>query len=241
MLHESVKINNNLFCYIWQGMGNNCNTCLFPNVFENQKPHLLIDPGHIQNEYGINCLQSLTESISKDGFSIKDVGYIINTHCHSDHCQACEELSRNNEITIAMSEEEENFRHGGNERLNAMFGIKSPTFTTSKYIKEGEFVLGKGNLKFQIFLSPGHSPGSICLYLPEDKILITGDVIFYGSIGRTDFPGGDISLLKKSIERLSRLDIEYLVPGHSTELGSIIQGKQNIERNFKAVQYFFQN
>jgi glyoxylase-like metal-dependent hydrolase (beta-lactamase superfamily II) len=68
--------------------------------------------------------------------------------------------------------------------------------------------------------------------------LITGDVVFYGSIGRTDFPSGSLSQLKQSIDRLSQLDVECLVPGHSTELGSIIKGKQNVERNFQSVKLF---
>ncbi|MCK4403441.1 MAG: MBL fold metallo-hydrolase, partial [Dehalococcoidia bacterium] len=58
------------------------------------------------------------------------------------------------------------------------------------------------------------------------------------SIGRTDFPGGSPSLLRKSIDRLSQLDVEYLVPGHSTEPGSIIAGKDKVARNFHLVKMF---
>jgi len=50
--------------------------------------------------------------------------------------------------------------------------------------------LGQDGLKMQVMLCPGHSPGSVCLYLPDSKVLITGDVVFYMSVGRTDFPGG---------------------------------------------------
>jgi len=63
-------------------------------------------------------------------------------------------------------------------------------------------------------------------------------VVFYGSIGRTDFPSGSISSLKRSIDRLSKLDVELLVPGHSTEYGSIVEGKANVERNFQVVKLF---
>jgi len=68
--------------------------------------------------------------------------------------------------------------------------------------------------------------------------LISGDVVFAGSIGRTDFPGGSPSLLRKSIDELSQLDVEYLVPGHSTEMGSIISGKDKVKRNFYTVKMF---
>ena len=61
---------------------------------------------------------------------------------------------------------------------------------------------------------------------------------FAGSIGRTDFPGGSTSLLRKSIDELSQLDVDYLVPGHSTETGSIIAGKDKVRRNFYTVKMF---
>jgi hydroxyacylglutathione hydrolase len=62
--------------------------------------------------------------------------------------------------------------------------------------------------------------------------------VFYGSIGRTDFPGGSLSLLKKSIDKLSKLDVDYVVPGHRTEYGNVIKGKTNVQRNFQAVKLF---
>ncbi|MGD0855581.1 MAG: MBL fold metallo-hydrolase, partial [Dehalococcoidia bacterium] len=99
--------------------------------------------------------------------------------------------------------------------------------------------LGKDGFKIQVFLTPGHSPGSVCLYLPDTKVLITGDVIFFMSVGRTDFPGGSTILLKESIDKISQLDVEYLVPGHNTEPNGIIQGKDRIKRNFAAVQEYF--
>jgi glyoxylase-like metal-dependent hydrolase (beta-lactamase superfamily II) len=63
-------------------------------------------------------------------------------------------------------------------------------------------------------------------------------VVFAGSIGRTDFPGGSPSLLRKSIDKLSQLDVEYLVPGHSTEAGSVIAGRDKVKRNFYTVKMF---
>jgi glyoxylase-like metal-dependent hydrolase (beta-lactamase superfamily II) len=234
-----MKINDRIYCYIWQGMGNNCNTILFPHVLEGSRPHLLIDPGHTFNEFKTDCLASLSQAMQQHKFKLDDVGMIINTHCHADHCEACEPLSRDNSMAIALSEEEEEFRHGGNLRLNAMFGIRSPEFKTSHVLREGAYRPGKEGPEFEVFISPGHSPGSVCLYVPEEKVLITGDVIFYGSIGRTDFPGGDINQLQASIERLSKLDIECIIPGHCTELGSVITGRRNIERNFNAIKMFF--
>lgn len=236
---SSVKVTPNLYYYVWQGMGNNCNTCLFTDVLKNGKPHVIIDPGHTNNEFNESCFNGLAKAIEKDGFSVDDVGMVINTHSHADHCQANEALLKNNGIIIALSEEEEKFRHTLGKRLDAMFGIKTPEFNTDMFINEGKFSPDNSGIEFEIYLCPGHSPGSVCIYWPENKVLITGDVVFYGSIGRTDFPGGDTNQLKQSIEKLSRLDIECLLPGHSTELGNIINGSKTIQHNFHAIQMFF--
>lgn len=89
--------------------------------------------------------------------------------------------------------------------------------------------LGKTNeLKLKVFHTPGHSPDSLCLYWPKEKALLTGDLIFALSVGRTDIGGGSFPLLTQSIERMAELDIEYLLPGHM----GILQGKVRVERNF---------
>jgi hydroxyacylglutathione hydrolase len=237
--YKSVKLADNLHCYIWQGRGNNCNSCLFADVLRGEHPHVLIDPGHNSNESREACFSYLTKAIETDGFKIEDIGLIINTHSHMDHCGANDVIIEKNSASVAISEEEETFRNTLGQRMYSMFGEKPPIFKPFFYLKEGTLNLGTQNkLDLQVLLTPGHSPGSICLYWSAQKILITGDVVFFGSIGRTDFPGGSMSELKKSIDKLSQFDVEYLVPGHSTEYGDIIKGKQNVQRNFQAIKLF---
>jgi hydroxyacylglutathione hydrolase len=237
--YESLQLADGFYCYIWQGNGNNCNTCLFVDVLRGEKPHVIIDPGHITNEFGENCFADLAKAISDDGFKVDDVGLIINTHSHLDHCQANELVVRKSGAWITLSQDEDEFRRTSGENLNSMMSAKTPDFTPLFYLQEGELNLGaKNKIKLEVFLTPGHSPGSICLYWPETRILITGDVVFYGSIGRTDFPGGSLSQIKKSINKLSQLDVEYLIPGHRTEYGNVIKGKTNVQRNFQAVKLF---
>ena len=237
--YKSVQPVEDFYCYIWQGQGNNCNSCLFTNVLRGERPHIIVDPGHIANEFGEACFDYLVRAIEKDGFKVEDIGLIINTHSHPDHCEANEVIIQKSQAWVTMSEEEDEFRTTLGERLCSMLGVKAPRFTPLFYLKEGNLSLGTGGkVKLQIFHTPGHSPGSICLYWPNNKLLISGDVVFYGSIGRTDFPSGSLSVLKKSIDRLSQLDVEYLVPGHSTEFGSVVKGKSNVERNFQAVKLF---
>ncbi|HEX76656.1 MAG TPA: MBL fold metallo-hydrolase [Dehalococcoidia bacterium] len=237
--YESVQLIEDFYCYIWQGRGNNCNSCLFANVLRGERPHVIIDPGHVTNELREACFDYLVKAMERDGFKVDDIGLIINTHSHPDHCQANEMVIQKSQAWVTLSEEEDEFRSTLGEKLCSMLGIKAPRFTPLFYLKEGNLNLGAQNkVELQIFLTPGHSPGSICLYWADNKILITGDVVFYGSIGRTDFPSGSLSMLKRSIDRLSQLDVEYLVPGHSTEFGSIVKGRPNVERNFQAVKLF---
>jgi glyoxylase-like metal-dependent hydrolase (beta-lactamase superfamily II) len=220
-------------------MGNNCNTSVLANILKGDKPHVIIDPGHAMNETRELCFASLEHAMGRDGLKIDDVGLILNTHTHPDHCESNEKIIDRSGAGVAISKEEDEFRTTIGEQLYQMFGLKAPRFTPLFFLNEGDLDLGKDGFKAKSFLTPGHSPGSVCLYLPDSKILITGDVIFFMSVGRTDFPGGNARLLKKSIDKLAELDVECIIPGHNTDPRGIIQGKDKVQRNFEAVQMFF--
>lgn len=238
--HKSVKLAEKFYCYVWQGRGNNCNAILWPSVLRGERPHVLVDPGHARNELGEPCFDSLAQAMEKDGFKMEDIGLVIATHSHPDHIEATELVVEKSGALFTLSREEDEFYRTMGMTFFQMFGGEPPQVTPSFYLKEGDLSLGAKNDKVvvKVIFTPGHSPGSISLYLEEDKILISGDVVFAGSIGRTDFPGGNPSLLRKSIDELSQLDVEYLVPGHSTEMGSIIAGKDKVRRNFYTVKMF---
>jgi glyoxylase-like metal-dependent hydrolase (beta-lactamase superfamily II) len=237
--HRSVKLDDTIHCYLWQGMGNNCNTVVLAGILKGDKPHVMIDPGHAMNESREFCFASLEQKMNKDGLKVEDIGLILNTHTHPDHCESNEKIIDLSGAGVALSKEEDEFRLTTGERLYQMFGLKAPRFTPLFYLTEGYLDLGKDGFQAQVFLTPGHSPGSVCFYLPASKVLITGDVIFFMSVGRTDFPGGNAKLLANSIERLSKLDVEYIIPGHNTDPRGIIEGKENVQRNFETVKMFF--
>lgn len=251
MPHVSKRIVDGLYGYIWQGNGNNCNTYVFADVLPGKRPHAIVDPGFVRNEFREACFDSLVDSMNRDGLAVEDIGLVINTHTHPDHCQATEAIvertfgpedgSPVRQAIVALSREEEDYYLAAGENMFGMFGMEVPELGPLFYLAEGDLVLGGGNrvVQLQVFLSPGHSPGSVCLYWPENRVLITGDVLFFGSVGRTDFPGGSAATLKKSIERLSELDVEYVLPGHSTEFGSVVEGREFVRRNFAAVRYLF--
>lgn len=237
--HKTVRLAENFYCYVWAGRGNNCNASLLCHVLRGERPHVLVDPGHIKDELGETCFDSLTKAMEKDGFRVEEVGLVIGTHSHPDHFEASELVVERSGALMTLSLEEDEFYGNMGKHFYDVFGSKAPAIKPFFYLEEGDLSLGaKNNLAIKVLLTPGHTPGSISLYLEEEKILISGDVVFAGSIGRTDFPGGSPSLLRKSIDRLSQLDVEYLVPGHSTEPGSIIAGKDKVARNFHLVKMF---
>lgn len=80
-------------------------------------------------------------------------------------------------------------------------------------ISEGEVIAGLDEVK--ILETPGHTPGGVCYYFPKEKLLLSGDTLFAGSIGRTDFPGGDMATMMASLEKLKALpDETTVIPGH---------------------------
>ena len=76
-------------------------------------------------------------------------------------------------------------------------------------------ILSAGGLSARIIATPGHTPGGVCLHFEKDRLLLTGDTLFAGSCGRTDFPGGSMTTLSKSLKRLAALPPETdVIPGH---------------------------
>ena len=70
-------------------------------------------------------------------------------------------------------------------------------------------------LEVEIIETPGHTPGGVCYYFPKDKLLLSGDTLFAGSVGRTDLPGGDMATLMDSLQKLTALpDDTLVIPGH---------------------------
>jgi glyoxylase-like metal-dependent hydrolase (beta-lactamase superfamily II) len=212
-------------------MGNNCNSYLFAGDVPT-----LIDPGMVVDELNEPCLERLLSSIRKDGFRPEDIKLIILTHSHPDHAGAAQNIIEMSSARLGLHQLEDEFSRTIGAQLARLFGVRSAEIKPDFFLKEGELHLGKGSeIRLTILHTPGHSPGSISLYWPQGKALISGDVVFDMSVGRVDIPGGDGRLLKESIEKLSKLDVEYLLPGHM----GIVAGKKKVEDNFSYVMKMF--
>jgi glyoxylase-like metal-dependent hydrolase (beta-lactamase superfamily II) len=157
------------------------------------------------------------------------VRYIIHTHAHFDHMGATRDVKeRAGEAALAPAiavHDADKFLYDGYLIQAKMFRVEArPTLPVDHWLVDGES-LPFGKLSTKVLHTPGHTPGSCCFHLEIDgrSLLLSGDTLFAGGIGRTDLPGGDYPTLEKSIRsRLYSLDGDTLViPGHgpATKIG----------------------
>lgn len=219
-----MQIAPQVYFYPFTSMAeNNCNTVIIDGPEK-----VIIDPGHK------HLWPELKKSIEADGLNPRDISLVIHTHCHPDHMEAGEILEMEYGATQAMSEVETAFLAGPGREFFPWMGLDYPRGSIGRTLEEGPLDLGDKTV--YLYLSPGHTPGSLCLHWPETKVLITGDVIFAHSVGRTDFPGGDSRALKASIETLAELsDVDVLLPGH----GPSVLGADKVAANYRAVSAYF--
>lgn len=139
---------------------------------------------------------------------------IVNTHAHPDHTAGNRALKQLLNIPIAMHEADAgSFLNQVSLFLGSMFGAP-PSPQPDMLLKDNE-TINVGNLSLKVIHTPGHTPGSICLYYPGH--VFTGDTLFVGAVGRTDLPGGSWETLINSIKtKLFTLPEETIVwPGHN--------------------------
>ena len=143
----------------------------------------------------------------------KDVEYIVLTHGHWDHLGAVEDLRRELGVKVAIHKDDAAMLTDPKLNLSYYSG-RNMALSPAEILLEDNQVLKIGEMEVKVLHTPGHTPGGICL-LTKDGLL-SGDTLFSTSIGRTDFPNGDLNLLLKNIrEKLMVLDDNLPVyPGH---------------------------
>ena len=147
---------------------------------------------------------------------------IINTHCHIDHIMGNSYVVNKYKVpSIAHKDDMPLLERSKDMALAFGFNVQEPPVPTRFVIEGDEISFGNTNLK--VIHVPGHSPGSIVLYNEQEKFMIVGDVLFAGSIGRTDLPGGDhdtlITGIKDKIFSLNNDIVVYPGHGESTTVG----------------------
>lgn len=177
-------------------------------LFDETREVLIIDPGcSTQTEF-----DRLDAEITQS--DLKPIA-IINTHCHVDHVLGNQIVKEHYGIPLIIHESDKILLEAV-KNIAPAYGINDYVpASPDQFIKEGGIV-SVGNSKLEVLHVPGHSPGHIALYHQDSGICIAGDVLFNGSIGRTDLPGGDYDILMDSIKsKLFQLpDDVRIYPGH---------------------------
>lgn len=196
-----MRIKDNLYLYFWRDQKDHgCNTV----VIDGKVP-LIIDPGYIRHAEG------LFGAMAEDGIDPWSVKAVILTHGHPDHSEAAS-LFQKGSVKIGGAKQDEHLLAAAQTPIYVGGRMIAPETRLDFHLRDGDLTLGKH--EFKIFRTAGHTPGSISIYWPATKTLISGDLLFMRSVGRFDTPGGSGRELAQSIERMSRLEVDFLIPGH---------------------------
>ncbi len=186
-----------------------CNCSIFGD--EQSKEAIVIDPG--------DNIDDILKIVAKHGLTVKA---IVITHAHIDHIGGAAKLKAATGAPVHMNANDQEL-YDSLDQQAGWLGMKAPDKTSiDAQVRDGD-TLHLGGAPFHVLDTPGHTQGSISLWIPTENKLIAGDTLFRDSIGRTDLPGGDGRQILRSIrDRLLTLPEDaVVVPGHgaSTTIG----------------------
>lgn len=176
--------------------------CCYVLGCEETKKGVIVDPGGDE--------ESILALCEQEGLTIE---YIVATHGHPDHVCGNRKIKEVTGAQIIMHGDDDAFFNKPEvQEYFSMLGLEASP-PADILVKDGDTITF-GNQTLKVFHTPGHTPGGICLYSGTD--LFTGDTLFVGAIGRTDFPGGDMGQFMKSIQKklLTLPDDTVVWPGH---------------------------
>jgi len=168
---------------------------------------VVVDPG--------DNIPEILSRLQKHGLTLRQ---IIVTHAHIDHVGGAALLRKSTGAPVLMNQQDLGLL-SMMEMQAGWLGVPTPQVAPPDASAEDGLTIGLATLPAQVLHTPGHTPGSICLLVPDHHLLLAGDTLFAGSIGRTDLPGGDGQQILRSLrERLLVLpDSTHVVPGHGPE------------------------
>jgi hydroxyacylglutathione hydrolase len=157
----------------------------------NSRKAMVVDPGDEPDR--------IIDVIRSEGLV---VDYIVCTHAHFDHVGAIPKIKKETGAKVVIHRDEIDIYHGAAD-MAAFWGYNISPLPEPDFFVDDDDEIKIGDLTFRVLHTPGHSPGSMCLF--GEGIVITGDTLFAGSVGRTDFHGGDMNKLRTSFDRLMSL------------------------------------
>lgn len=164
---------------------------------------VMVDPG------------GMAEMLLREAAGI-NIKYIFLTHAHFDHIGALETVADKTGAPVIIHELEASSLTDTRYNLCTFAGVSENRRKADKTVADGD-IIKVGGIEFKFIHTPGHTRGGMCIFV-GDKDLITGDTLFKGTVGRTDFEGGNHEVLIESVTRLALLDDDITIyPGHGEE------------------------
>lgn len=162
-------------------------------IYNDQNEAIVVDPGMMQSHEQ----SAFQEFVGEKNLKITK---IVNTHAHIDHILGVQFVKDQYQVPLFLHQKDLPVLQSALSSAQ-MFGLPLEVVPeVEEFIEDGqEIFLGKD--KLEVLFTPGHSPGSISLYAAAERWIVAGDVLFEGSIGRTDLPGGDYNTLQQSIQQ----------------------------------------
>jgi hydroxyacylglutathione hydrolase len=186
---------------------------------------MVVDPG--------DNIPEILSRLQKHGLTLRQ---IVVTHAHIDHVGGAAQLRKLTGAPVLMNQQDLVLL-GMMEMQAGWIGVPTPEVAPPDASAEDGLTIGLAALPAEVLHTPGHTPGSICLLFPAQHLLLAGDTLFAGSIGRTDLPGGDGHQILRSLrDRLLVLpDATRVVPGHGPEttIGEERHSNPFLQPNFR--------
>lgn len=173
-------------------------------IFDEEKRAIIVDPG--------DQAKDILKVVEDEGLKVEK---ILLTHAHHDHIGALVEVKEALKVPVYMGEEEVSLLEEGLSNKNMLFNDKNEKFKVDYLVKDKD-IIKFNDIDIKVIFTPGHTRGGVCYLI--DNVLLSGDTLFMGSIGRTDFPGGDYNTIMESLNKLVKLPNDTIVlPGHGPE------------------------
>ena len=188
-------------------IGTNC----YLVINEETKESVMVDPGAYPAK--------VKNAVKEQGLKLKAV---LLTHAHFDHIMGLSDVMEDVKVPVYVEEADLPMMTDGESNLSSTYVRGGYRFEEAVPVSDGQ-QLEIAGFQFRVIHTPGHTKGSCCYYLKDEGVLFSGDTVFYGSVGRTDFPGGSTAEIVRSLHKLvdSLPEETEVFPGHdaSTTIG----------------------